>query len=234
MGLLLFNIQTLTAQYELIPYPAGLKNSYFGADAGHIDYHLRPLSAEKSERDSISRIIFPRHFIMAGYCTNVLGYGVNNFVANDYFSIFWGGTVKVRQGFILSYQRNVFHGRKVFAFDLSANTGFWETRDRKEWFFTVSLNPVFKLYALHSKSFDLFFEYSLAGPTFISKTVLDDINTGKKFTFHDFMGIGTFAGQQKKLYAGIRIAHFSNGDLFQHNAGVMVPLTFNLGYILDL
>jgi len=196
------------------------------------NYHLCPLSPEKLERNASGGFIFPLHFIMAGYSTNVLGYGVNDLVANDYFPIFWGGTVKVRQGFTFSYQRNVFHGRKVFAFDLSGSTGFWQTTDNKEWFFTVSLNPIFRFYALHSKSLDLFFEYSLAGPTFISKAVLDDVETGEKFTFHDFMGIGTFAGKQKKLYAGIRIAHFSNGNLFPHNAGVMVPLTFNLGYVL--
>ncbi len=196
-------------------------------------YHLLPLSEERLEKNSGSGYIFPRHFIMAGYSTNVLGYGVNDLAANDYFPIFWRGDVYVRQGFTFSYQRNVFHGRKVFAFDLGASTGFWQTTSRKEWFFTVSLNPIFKLYALHSKSFDLFFEYSLAGPSFISKAIFDDIKTGEKFTFHDFIGVGTFAGKQKKLYAGIRITHFSNGNIFPHNAGVTVPLTFNLGYVLD-
>jgi hypothetical protein len=198
-----------------------------------INYHLLPLSEERLKKNSNSGYIFPLHFIMAGYSNNFLGYGVNDLAANDYFPIFWRGSVYVRQGLTFSYQRNVFHGRKVFAFDMSASTGFWQTTENKEWFFTLSLNPILRFYALHSKSLDLFFEYSLAGPTFISKTELDDIQTGEKFTFHDFIGVGTFAGQKKKLYAGIRIAHFSNGNLFPQNPGVTVPLTFNLGYVLD-
>ena len=40
----------------------------------------------------------------------------------------------------------------------------------------------------------MYFAYSLAGPTYISKIVLDDLNTGRHFTFQDFMGIGWFAG----------------------------------------
>jgi hypothetical protein len=44
------------------------------------------------------------------------------------------------------------------------------------------------------------------------------------------MGFGVFAGKQKQLNAEIKIAHYSNGNLFPQNNGVMVPLTFGLGY----
>jgi hypothetical protein len=58
------------------------------------------------------------------------------------------------------------------------------------------------------------------------------VQTGKHFTFHDFMGIGTYAGLKRNIYAGLRIAHYSNGNIFPQNDGVMIPLTFNLGYVL--
>jgi hypothetical protein len=35
-----------------------------------------------------------------------------------------------------------------------------------------------------------------AGPTFISKTTIVTIETGKQFTFQDFMGVGTSAAFQ--------------------------------------
>ncbi len=196
------------------------------------NYYLRPLPAEKTERNAKSGYIFPRHFISAGYTTNALGYGVNTALSKGPVPIFWGGDAQVKRGFSASYQRNIFHARRVFAMDWAAHIGIWKTRKKDQGFFTASLNPVFRFNALRIKPADIFFEYSVAGPTFISRTVLDDIRTGKKFTFHDFMGIGAFAGKSRNLYAGIRIAHYSNGNIFPENDGVMIPLTFNLGYVL--
>ena len=65
-----------------------------------------------------------------------------------------------------------------------------------------------------------------------SKTLIDNEKTGKKFTFYDAMGIGMFTGKKKNLNAGLRIAHFSNGNIFSQNNGVKVPLTLSFGYVL--
>lgn len=200
--------------------------------SGGFNYHLPPLLKEKTERNAKSGYNFPKEFIMMGYTTNALGYGVNTAVSKGPVPVFWGGDARVKQGFSFSYQRNIFHARKVFAMDWAVHTGFWTSRDKKENFFTASLNPVFRFNFLRTRPADIFFEYSVAGPTFISKTKVDDVELGRKFTFHDFMGIGAFAGKNRKLHAGIRIAHYSNGNIFPENDGVMIPLTFNLGYVL--
>ncbi|MFI5132231.1 MAG: acyloxyacyl hydrolase [Chitinophagales bacterium] len=44
------------------------------------------------------------------------------------------------------------------------------------------------------------------------------------------MGIGVFAGKKRSLNAEIRIAHYSNGNIFPQNNGVMIPLTLAVGY----
>lgn len=199
---------------------------------GGFNYHLAPLPKETVERNAKNGYHFPKEFLFAGYTSNGLGYGVNNAVSKGPVPVFWGGDAQTRHGISISYQRNIFHARKVFAMDWAVHTGFWQSRIKKENFFTASLNPVFRFNFLRSKSADVFFEYSVAGPTYISKTKLDNIGLGRKFTFHDFMGLGAFAGKNRKLYAGLRIAHYSNGNIFPENDGVMIPLTFNLGYVL--
>jgi hypothetical protein len=73
----------------------------------------------------------------------------------------------------------------------------------------------------------------VAGPTYISKVLIDGEETGRHFTFQDVMGIGIFAGEKKNINAGIRIAHYSNGNLFPQNNGVMIPLSFSLGYAFE-
>jgi hypothetical protein len=77
---------------------------------------------------------------------------------------------------------------------------------------------------------DYYFYYSVAGPTYISKTLLDGEETGRHFTFQDLIGIGSFVGPGRRLNAEINIGHFSNGNIFPYNAGVKVPLTFCFGY----
>ena len=195
-------------------------------------YHLRPLSKEKVERNTKSGNYFAKHFIQASYTSNALGYGANDAVSKGPIPIFWGGEAQLKQGFSFNYQRNIFHARKVFSLDWGAGTGYWKSNKKQDEFFTISLYPVLRFTAFRSPTTDLFFEYTVAGPTFISKTFIDAEKTGRKFTFYDAMGIGIFTGKKKNLNAGIRIAHFSNGNIFPQNNGVKVPLTFSLGYVL--
>lgn len=193
-------------------------------------YHIQPLSSEQVARKLDPGFIFPRNMVQVAYSTNALGYGVNSFFANKYFPVFWGGSVHVDHGLSLLYQRNIFHSRKTFSLDWGLNLAYWKTKEKKEAFYTASLYPLLRFTFLRSKLTDFYFNYSVAGPTYISKTILDEENTGKHFSFQDFMGLGVFAGPKRKINGEIRIAHYSNGNLFSQNVGVKIPLTFGLGY----
>ena len=213
------------------PAHKGNKQPHTAFYSTGFNYHLEELSKEKVESISQSGYYFAKHFIQAGYTTNAAGYGVNNFFSKK-IPIFWGGAAKVKQGFSLNYQRNIFHTRKIFSLDWGAGMGYWKTKQNQDEFFTLSLYPVLRFTAFRSRKADLFFEYSVAGPTFISNKIIDNEETGPHFTFQDFMGIGIMAGAKKNWNAGIRIVHFSNGNIFPQNAGVKVPLTFSMGYAL--
>ncbi|HEX2606657.1 MAG TPA: acyloxyacyl hydrolase [Flavisolibacter sp.] len=176
-----------------------------------------------------SDYIFPRNLIQVGYATNGPGYAVNNFVSKT-IPIFWGGGVEVRRGAALRYQRNVYHTRKVFAFDIGASASYWQTRINRDEFFTLSVFPSFRFNVLRTRPLDLYLNYSVAGPSYISKDKLDGLDTGNGFTFQDFMGMGVFAGKNRHFNAEININHYSNGNIFPENAGVKIPMTFSLGY----
>lgn len=199
--------------------------------AAGFNYYLRSLSKERVERNIKSGYYFHKQLLQLGYTTNSLGYGVNNAVSKGPVPVFWGGEVKLKQGFSINYQRNIFHARKVFAFDWGIGAGWWQTRGNRDKFVTLSTYPVLKFMAWRSKTVNLFFEYSVAGPTYLSQPRLDNKETGRRFTFQDFMGMGIVAGKNRRVNAGIRIAHFSNGNIYPKNDGVMVPLTFNMGYV---
>jgi hypothetical protein len=191
-------------------------------------YTVRPLPAERVAANRDGGVIFPRHVIQVEYSSGT-GYGVNDFVSRK-VPIFWGGHAKVDFGIAPHYERNVFHTRKVFGLDVGASAGVYRTRQNDDRFFTLSVYPLFRFTFLRARLADMYFAYSLAGPTYISKVILDDLNTGRHFTFQDFMGIGWFAGANRNLNLGVKINHYSNGNIFTQNAGVKIPLTFSVGY----
>ncbi len=194
-------------------------------------YNMRPLSVEKLSDKKKAGYKFPRNTLQIGIATNSLGYGANNFASKKSpIPFFWGGDAELRNGVSLHYHRNIFHAKKVFSFDWGVSAGVWNTRLQKQTFFTLSAFPILRFNIFHTPSADYYFYYSIAGPTYISKTVLDNEQTGRHFTFQDLLGIGSFIGKDRKINAELNIGHFSNGNIFPYNGGVKVPLTFCLGY----
>jgi len=196
--------------------------------SGGFRYTMRPLPPDRVEANRNAGFVFPRQIVQVEYSSGT-GYAVNNFVSRK-VPIFWGGHAKVDFGIAPHYERNVFHTRRVFGLDVGASTGFYKTRQHNDRFYTLSVYPLFRFTFLRARVADMYFAYSLAGPTYISKIVLDDLNTGRHFTFQDFMGIGWFVGRSRNLNIGVKINHYSNGNIFTQNAGVKIPLTFSLGY----
>lgn len=212
-------------QHEKLKQPA----TYFYS-AG-FTYSMMPLMEKKLEENLKAGYKFPRNTIQIGVSTNSLGYGVNNFVSKDSpIPFFWGGAAEIKSGISLHYHRNIFHARKVFSFDWGVSASVWKTRLSENDFFTLSVFPVLRFNVIHSRAADYYFYYSIAGPTYISKTILDGKDTGRHFTFQDLLGIGSFIGKERKVNAEIRIGHYSNGNVFPYNDGVKVPLTFCVGY----
>jgi hypothetical protein len=198
---------------------------------GGFSYNMNSLSADKINIDKEdSKRSFPKQMMQFAYTTNKLGYGANHFFGEGKIPVFWGGSAEVEHGFAVNYTRNVFHTRKTFSLDVGASVGSWESKANDQSFYSISVNPVMRFTVLRCKPGDFYFFYSVAGPSYISQTELDGHDTGKHFTFRDFMGIGSYIGHRELLNMEINIGHFSNGNLFPNNAAVKIPLSFALGY----
>ncbi len=194
-------------------------------------YSMFQPSEKNIEKGRQKGYIHPKQWISIGLTGNAFGYNVNEFLSST-VTVFWGGDIRVRGGLSLSYQRNIFHTPKVFAFDWGVNLSWWTSNIDGTHFWTLSIFPVLRFNFLRTKPADLYFFYSVAGPTFISRLYIDYNETGGHFTFQDTMGIGAFLGAKKNINAEVRIGHYSNGNLFPQNPGVMIPLTLSLGHAL--
>jgi hypothetical protein len=193
-------------------------------------YKLRPASEMKLEKATESGYIYPKQMVQIGFTSNILGYGVNDFVSKGKIPIFWGGEAEVHHGVSIIYQRNIFHGARVFSLDLGASASFWQSNVNKDNFFTLSVFPVFRLTILRTKPADIYFYYSVPGPAYISKIIIDGHDTGEHFTFQDTMGTGVFFGAKRNWNTELKIGHYSNGNIFPENEAVKVPLSLNFGY----
>ena len=119
----------------------------------------------------------------------------------------------------------------MFGLDVGTSAGFYKSRDEQRVVLHAVAVPAVPVHVPpRTRPADMYFAYSLAGPTYISKVVLDGLNTGRHFTFQDFMGIGWYAGANRNLNLGVKINHYSNGNIFTQNAGVKIPQTFSIGY----
>ena len=192
-------------------------------------YHMRPVPDAAVQENRSGGYVFPANIVRVGFTTNGMGYGMNTLFSRR-IPIFWGGHVEARHGVTVDYQRNVFHTKKIFAFDLGASGSLWLSDGDSDSFGTISGYPMFRFFFVRSRTADLYFNYSVAGPTFISQSVIDGQDTGARFTFQDFLGVGALLGRDHRFNAEIGIKHFSNGNLFTANRSVKVPLTFSIGY----
>jgi hypothetical protein len=215
---------------SFIPQRSDANNPATMFTSAGLRYTMRPLPPELVSESIAAGHIFPKNLIQVGYATDAFGFGLNNFFNKD-VPIFWGGDVKVKRS-LLSFQweRNLFHTKKVFAIDLGGSYGEWRSRDTDVAFRTLSLYPVLRFTFVRSSQADVYASFSQAGPTYISRVVIDDLPTGSHFTFQDFMAIGMFMGPRRQFNIELNLNHYSNGNLMSENAGVMVPLAVKLGY----
>jgi hypothetical protein len=195
---------------------------------GGFRYTARQLAADRVEATRRGGFVFPVNLVQVEYSTGV-GYGVNEFVSKR-VPIFWDGDVKVDRGVAVHYERNVYHTKKIFALSFGASSSVWRSQGDAAKFFTLSAYPLMRFTLVRTKPVDFYVSYSLAGPTYISRSIIDSLDTGRHFTFQDFIGMGVFLGSRRNVSIGVKINHYSNGNVFTDNAGVKVPLTFGFGY----
>jgi hypothetical protein len=214
--------------------------SYIPANAEHrqpralylaagIRYTMRRLPEARVAAAARTADRFPAHMVQVGIGTGT-AYGVSHFVSHT-VPIFWGGHVDVGPGLAGDYLQNVFHTPRRFAIDVGVRAATWRSRVERASFVTLSAYPRLRFLVLHRTLGDLYAWYAVAGPTFISRLVVDGQPIGTNhFTFQDAIGIGAFLGRDRHLIVGASVSHFSNGNLETRNPGMRVPLTIDVGY----
>jgi hypothetical protein len=202
------------------------------------EYHIQKLSTELVERNENSDHFFPKNMLQISYGTSKIGFGANHFFGMSLkvgefesfgITVFWVGEVKAAHSFSVTYQKLAFRTEKIFSLDWGLSITGFQTEATKENVFAFSVFPVMRFYLMRKKGFDMYTNYSLIGPAFLTKKNLDNLKSGPKITFQDTMGLGVFFGQKRSYNVELRIMHYSNGNIFTQNAGITVPVQFTVG-----
>jgi hypothetical protein len=221
----------LTAGATLIPANSSDHESSALMIDGGVRYTIRQPAAGRSAaaaQAGAAAAPFRPNLLQVEY-TAGYGYSIVRFLSTS-VPIFWNGIVQVDRGVAVHYDRTVFHTARLFAIDAGTSVGVWRTRLDRQDFYTFSVYPRFTFTPIRTRAADAYFCYSLAGPTFISSRTLDEADLGGQFTFQDFLGGGVVLGAAKRIVLGVKLNHYSNGNLFPENAAVAVPVTFTFGW----
>lgn len=187
-------------------------------------------SAPRS-REGLSVYEWPLQVLQVGFFEKQLFYwDATRIVSTRSAPLFFNGEIKTRSGYTLMYERNVFHTAYWIALDWGVSVGRWVSAVNGEEFFTASVYPAIRVFPIHSSLIDVYLTYSIAGPSYISRNVIDGKRAGGGFTFQDYIGVGALLGKGKHFSLSLKLMHYSNGNLFAHNPGVAPPLTLNVGY----
>ncbi|RCS27860.1 acyloxyacyl hydrolase [Polaribacter sp. WD7] len=203
------------------------------------EYHLQKKSDDEAiEIAKKQEHYFPKSILQIGYGTNKIGYGVNRFLSMNTtignfesfgIPVFWLGKLKTTNSFSVTYQKTAYRSKKHFSLDWGVSATAFQTEASNDAIYAFSIFPVLRFYLLRKKNFDMYTNYSIIGPTYLTKSNIDGINTGPKITYQDKIGLGFFLGKQRKYNFEMRIMHYSNGNIFTNNAGIAVPIQFTFG-----
>lgn len=226
----------LTAQASFIPQDTNNQPAITQFTAG-IQYNLTNLVPK--DHHETSDVFFPKHTLNIGYSNDAFGFAANKFFSlqarignfrSAGIPVFWYGDVKASNTISLNYHRTVYKGKKIFTIGYGASLVAFESSIEREWVYAVSVYPQLNFFFWRNNHFNMYGTYSVVGPTFLSEEDIEGQETGPKITYQDFMGVGAYFGKDNSLNAEIKIIHYSNGNWFNKNAGVAVPLVFSVGY----
>jgi hypothetical protein len=226
----------LTGQASFIPQDTNNQPAITQFTAG-IQYNLSNLVPK--EYHETSAVFFPKHTLQIGYSNDAVGFAANKFFSlqarignfrSAGIPVFWYGDVKASNTISLNYARTVYKGKKIFTLGYGASLVAFQSSVEREWIYGVSVYPQMNFYFWRNDSFNMYGTYSVIGPTYLSKEDIDGLETGPKITYQDFMGVGAYFGTDNSINAEVKIIHYSNGNWFNKNAGVAVPLVFSMGY----
>jgi hypothetical protein len=147
--------------------------------------------------------------------------------------LMWDAKLKVDRAIMLSYERDLYHFGRYLELYSGISGGFLESFGEKEDSIqTFGGYLMARLYFVKVRNFQMFFMWSPAGPSFLTKREFATTEFSNLFVFQDQFGIGIRVKGKREYDFFVKLYHFSNGDIFPINGGIDIPLLIGFGVSL--
>lgn len=181
---------------------------------------------------------FKKNQVLAGFYDDGV---LPNDIPHPPSPLFWTSRTKANHGATAGYERTVYHTQKYFAVTVGTSLSWWAINDPSQSQFAWSGFFTLHIFIFRTPSFSPYFVWSIAGPTLLTRRTFgkpDDVHhfdasLGERFIFQDFLGLGVQIGEHHPVTVALKLYHYSNGDLFLHNAGFDVPVVLTIGYLFN-
>lgn len=193
--------------------------SYFPPQAPYAS-----VTSEHSDTDTPKSFSFLKNEIAIGYYND---HGMHVHIPHPPSPFFWTASTHAERGVMIMAMHQIFHAGRLFSIDLGGSAANWYGYGGS--LNTVSLFFAFRLWLFHTSWFNPYLIYSVAGPTYISRRTFGPAKLGEHFLFQDFLGLGMQIGHDPALTIGVKLVHYSNGDIFPENNGFDVPIVGFIG-----
>jgi hypothetical protein len=136
----------------------------------------------------------------------------------------------IEKGYMLFYEKKLFDISSFLSFYAGGNIGKYH-KDGDS-LYSGSLSLASRVWLLHLVVIHPYVEFSLFGPTVLSKNQIKDVDLKSNFLFQNYISLGTELGRGSGLNLELKAVKFFRANLVKSESdGVKVPLLLSLGYL---
>ncbi len=143
--------------------------------------------------------------------------------------LMWIAQLKTDRAVNAGFEHLIFDYKNYFELYLGCSGAYLETFGVKsDQMFAVSSYVLARVYIVKRKGAALFFLYSPAGPSMLSKSTFSTTGWSNHFVFQNQFGIGVSHNRFPGVEFFIKQYHYSNGGIFPINGGADIRLSVGM------
>lgn len=135
---------------------------------------------------------------------------------------------KVDKGFMLFYEKKLFDLIGLVSFYIGGDVGKWSRQEEGLYSATMFLSS--RINGISLLFFHPYLEYSLFGPTVVSKDHFASRNFGSRFLLQNFLGAGVEIGKNSGISINAKMIRYFLADMTHPKEGFEVPILLSVGY----
>lgn len=135
----------------------------------------------------------------------------------------------VERGTMLLYERKLLDLMGFISGYMGCNLGRWHMNGDQ--IFTASAFLSARVWVLHIPFAHTYVEYSIFGPTLLSKEIFNENNFGSNFLIQNFYGAGLELGEGSGLSIDLKMIRYIKHDQPSSKFSIHVPILVSVGFL---